>query len=184
MGIPRAELAQNEFCLCGCGGRLKASRTGYAKNHWFRSPEGRALLSRTHSGKTISAEQRLLISGHFKGRTFSPAVIRKLSETKRGPLNPNWRGGRSLAPYSEDWWFVRHRIRRRDSGRCLIDQSHDIRPWKHADIHHIDGNQQNNADSNLISLCRSCHSKAEKNLDGRAEELHAILSERYGYVYS
>ena len=33
------------------------------------------------------------------------------------------------------------------------------------DIHHIDGNWQNNNLDNLMCLCRSCHTKYERNKD-------------------
>lgn len=35
--------------------------------------------------------------------------------------------------------------------------------YKNLDIHHIDGNWQNNKLDNLMCLCRSCHTKYEKN---------------------
>src|SRR3990167_3268173 len=68
MGIPKSERATNEFCLCGCGGRIsKNSRMGYRIGHWMRSDGGREHLRRIHKGKKISKEQRKLISQFFKG---------------------------------------------------------------------------------------------------------------------
>lgn len=185
MPLTKTERAKNEFCLCGCGIKIgKSSRRGYTSGHFYRSEEGRLMMSERHTGKVISAQQRQQISAQFKGRIFAPETITKLSETKRGALNPNWRGGVSLDPYPKDWWFVRTHIRKRDGGVCLLDPTHSIKPWKHADIHHMDSDQNNCDDKNLISLCRSCHGKVEKDWEARMPELRAILTERYGYVYS
>lgn len=40
---------------------------------------------------------------------------------------------------------------------------------KKLDIHHIDGNWQNNNLDNLMCLCRSCHMKIEKNTGKRGD---------------
>lgn len=92
-------------------------------------------------------------------------------------------GRKSIRPYALDWQEVRWKIRKRDDGMCLIDPDHDVAPWKHADIHHIDSDRENNVPSNLISLCRSCHAKTEMASEERVVELHTILSELYGYQY-
>ena len=46
--------------------------------------------------------------------------------------------------------------------RCELCDSN-----KNLDIHHIDGNWQNNNLNNLMCLCRSCHTKYERNKNKR-----------------
>jgi len=41
---------------------------------------------------------------------------------------------------------------------------------KNLDIHHIDGNWQNNNLDNLMCLCRSCHLKIERNEKDKGKE--------------
>lgn len=184
MTLPKSKVPLFDFCLCGCGTKVgRYSKLGYAKGHHLRSEAGKRRISEINTGKPISAEHRKKLSDQFKGRTFAPDTIKKLSEGKRGALNPNWRGGVSLEPYAKDWWTVRIHIRKRDGAKCLIDSKHPVKPWRHADIHHIDSDQTNCDDRNLISLCRSCHSKIERNWQAHIDELHAILTKRYGYIY-
>ena len=56
-------------------------------------------------------------------------------------------------------WSMLHRYARQNkpSGSCKICGS-----TKNVDVHHIDGNPQNNSPQNLQRLCRSCHTKAHK----------------------
>lgn len=38
-----------------------------------------------------------------------------------------------------------------------IKSCQDCGDTKHLELHHIDGNHRNNADSNLVKVCRRCH---------------------------
>jgi 5-methylcytosine-specific restriction endonuclease McrA len=80
-----------------------------------------------------------------------------------------WVDGRSSRdnPYSEDWSeTLRESIRQRDSHicrECGIHQDELVEmPYK-LDVHHIDYDKKNCNPTNLITLCRRCHTKTTTN---------------------
>lgn len=55
------------------------------------------------------------------------------------------------------WTAIRKTIIKRDNGCCRIcGREHDLH------VHHIDYNRLNNADTNLVTLCQSCHQAVHK----------------------
>tara|TARA_R110000868_G_scaffold410416_2_gene698397 strand:+ start:1243 stop:1581 length:339 start_codon:yes stop_codon:yes gene_type:complete len=96
--------------------------------------------------------------------------------------------------YPDNWVDeIRPQILKRDNYKCKeCNQKHrqciviisnniqyhinksEIQEWKNQNykayqiflqVHHIDGNKNNNIDSNLISLCPNCHRKADASLN-------------------
>ena len=90
---------------------------------------------------------------------------RAQSEALKGERNGRWEGGKSFELYPEEFWEKREAIRERDGRVCQICGVHESQLDRRLDVHHIDGDKQNNDDHNLISLCRECHGKAEKGED-------------------
>lgn len=84
---------------------------------------------------------------------------------KCGPNHHNWKGGRD--PYASTggagWRAVRKEAKERTGYTC---ERCGKRPEKARalDVHHKDGNRQNNTPDNLIVLCRSCHNKEHGTL--------------------
>lgn len=77
--------------------------------------------------------------------------------SKQGDSNPQWVGGHTVV-YPLQWnRALRELIRKRDGYICRMCGG------KGRDVHHIDYNKNNCADSNLITLCHSCHSKTNTN---------------------
>ena len=75
-------------------------------------------------------------------------------ETFRGKNSHRWKGGFSRLPYPKRWTpELKEKIRQRDNETCTICERPGI------DVHHIDYNKKNVNDNNLVTLCRSCHSK-------------------------
>lgn len=77
-----------------------------------------------------------------------------------GVKNANWRGGKSFEEYS--FLFneqLKDRIRIRDNYKCQLCKIPELEFNRKLSIHHIDYNKKNNEESNLISLCNSCHQK-------------------------
>ena len=73
-------------------------------------------------------------------------------------------GGKSFEPYSLGWTnTLKKEIRQRDNYTCQLcgcrqeDTTHLV--------HHIDYNKKNCNPDNLITLCRSCHTKTNTNRD-------------------
>lgn len=75
-----------------------------------------------------------------------------------GEWSPNWSGDKSFEPYSFEFNKEKKQsILERDKYTCQnLDCKHKS---IELDIHHIDYNKQNNLNENLITLCKSCHSK-------------------------
>ena len=78
-------------------------------------------------------------------------------------------------------WYVAHkRAREVDTDTaCKICGA-----TKNIDIHHIDGNIQNNSLENLIALCRSCHMKQHRKrhtcrICGKPAKGHHLCNKHY-----
>jgi site-specific DNA-cytosine methylase len=70
----------------------------------------------------------------------------------------------------EQGWTTAHHTARKINELILKKDSCEIcGSTQHLDIHHIDGDWQNNNLDNLMCLCRSCHTKHERNKDKPAD---------------
>lgn len=81
-----------------------------------------------------------------------------------GPNAPYWLGGISKEPY--DFKFdsaLRNQIRQRDGHKCQLCGAPETEFKKALCVHHIDYNKKNSVVSNLISLCKYCHTKTNTN---------------------
>ena len=97
-----------------------------------------------------------------------------------GSGNPFWKGGISCEPYCDVWLDkdFKQSIKERDGYSCLNPDC--WRTSKRLSIHHIDYNKKNCDPSNLITLCTSCNSRANKNRKWHKSWYQAILNKRYG----
>ncbi len=79
------------------------------------------------------------------------------SNIRRGEQSHFWRGGKT-APYHTDWKSVRREALDRDHHQCVLCggndrlQVHHKNPYRYSQSHALD---------NLVTLCRSCHSREE-----------------------
>ena len=82
----------------------------------------------------------------------------RVSIDLRGEKSYMWKGGKNLYPYG---WrnTLRDAIRRRDGYRCCLCRKAQKQDEDRLCVHHIDYDKDNLDSKNLISLCRSCHSK-------------------------
>jgi len=94
--------------------------------------------------------------------------------------NPAWKGGISCEPYCDAWADKEYKesIKERDGYQCLnpdclIKNPNDLT------IHHIDYNKKNCHPNNLITLCRSCNSRANKDREWHTSWYEAIIHRRY-----
>ena len=105
-----------------------------------------------------------------------------LSRMQQGEKCRFWRGGK-MAPYVGEWKTQRRAARERDGHKCVLCgstdriQVHHIIPYRYSQSHNLD---------NLVTLCRSCHSREELKvnplyaqtlIEGRSIRL-AFLAER------
>jgi len=99
-----------------------------------------------------------------------------------GSGHPNWKGGISCEPYCQDCTKeYKEFIKERDGYRCL-------NPYCYKGniilgVHHIDYNKKLCGPENLITVCRSCNTRANKDREWHRTWYQAILSKRYGYKY-
>ena len=101
-----------------------------------------------------------------------------------GDGNHQWKGGISFEPYCEVWKDKEYKesIKERDLDMCLNPYCDS----KHPDdltVHHIDYNKKDCAPKNLITLCRVCNIKANKDRSWHKDWYRSILNKRYKYNY-
>ena len=151
----------------------------FGKNH---SKETRVKISKANKGKNhplfgkhLSKETKIKISIANKGRKISKEHRLKISKTLKGRYsgkkNPRYINGQGNAPYPLSFSDnLKLKIRIRDSFICqccdLKEQNH-FRDNKQINltIHHINYDKQNCQETNLITLCNNCNSKANSNRD-------------------
>jgi len=98
-----------------------------------------------------------------KGVPRFPETRKKISLGRIGKCTKekhwNWQGGKSFEIYPEKFWRMRKAIRERDDYTCQICGKYPA-----FEVHHIDYNNKKNCEpENLITLCRSCNVKVNKN---------------------
>lgn len=95
-----------------------------------------------------------------------------------GDKNPSWKGGVSCEPYCDAWADKEYKesIKERDRYECQNPYcwgTSDI-----LDIHHIDYNKKNCKPENLITVCRSCNARANKNRKYHTEFYRNLIIEK------
>lgn len=100
----------------------------------------------------------------FGGKKHSIEAKGKMSEIakkRQGEKSPNWKGGISKEPYSQDWTKeLKKEIRVRDNYTCQLCGSK-----KNLVPHHINYRKDDCRKENLITLCISCNSKVNAMRD-------------------
>ena len=101
-----------------------------------------------------------------------------------GASNPAWAGGISYEPYCQVWKDKEYKedIKIRDDYKCL-NPSCVYTKLEDLVIHHIDYDKKNCKPPNLITVCRSCNNKANKDREWHTAWYQTILSKRYNYKY-
>lgn len=103
--------------------------------------------------------------------------------TAIGENSPMWQGGKSREPYCVDWTKeFKEFIKERDSYKCLNPSCWGQDNRLH--VHHIDYNKKNCSLENLITLCGSCNSRANKDRNWHKFWYQAIMYRRYSYDYN
>jgi len=173
-----------KLCECGCGektnisqGKSKRFISGHnmignthAEGNTHRqgckhTEESKAKVSKANKGniawnkgKKFSKEVCDKMSKSHKGKKLPKETKLKMSKSRIGKKNPNWLGGISKEEYGLKWTSeLKEEIRKRDGYTCQVCD--EERGRKKLDVHHIDYIKKNNKKKNLISLCKSCHTK-------------------------
>lgn len=141
-------------------------------------------------GKTVirpacSAQQELFFCDYhcqakYRGTT-QPSGEGAYWFGKRMEETPNWRGGLSFEPYSKYFGKdLKQSIRRRDDFTCQLCGTPQSQLDRSLDVHHIDYKKTNCAEENLISLCRSCHTKTNGNRKFWEKHFKSLMNKRQG----
>lgn len=186
-----------EFCSKSCGkmnhivttgARYKISKTRKLKK--LATGSNNPMFGKKHSLESINKIAESLVgkysgkNSHNYGRKLSKKTRDKISNSRKGQLcgsdNPNWKGGVSCEPYCFEWSFEEFKdyIKERDGNRCLNPDC-----WKTSNklcVHHINYNKKDCEPNNLITLCNSCNSKANKDRGWHKFWYKAIIYRRYG----
>lgn len=127
-------------------------------------------VNNTMYGKMPWNKGKVFLSGEknpMYGKTHKSITLKKISESLKGKCmgenNPNWQGGRSFEPYCHKFNDrLKEKIRKRDNHTCQL--CNEKENGKTLSIHHINHDREN-CEPHLISLCRKCHGKANRNKD-------------------
>ena len=113
-------------------------------------------ISRTLKGKHINPETEFKLGQHISPET----EFKKGDSRLMGENNPNWHGGKSFEIYPQEFNDeLKEKIRARDNWTCQECHMTQDELGYTLHVHHIDYEKHNNIEENLISLCKSCHSK-------------------------
>ena len=160
----------------GLKGVQKSSKKGKTLEELYgkeKAKEMKKLNSEKHKGNKGNKGQHWRIKDTSK---MSKSHIGLLSGSK----NPSWQGGISFEKYTIDWTkTLKKAIKERDKYICQICGIHQEDYKKMLDIHHIDYNKKNCNSNNLITLCRSCHTKTNFNRNKWVK----CFKEKYGKFF-
>ena len=100
-----------------------------------------------------------------------------------GSTHSCWQGGVTNDPYCDAWADNEYKksIKERDNYICLNPCC--FKQNNRLSIHHIDYNKKNCHPSNLITLCNSCNSRANKNREWHKLWYQILMNNRYEYQY-
>ena len=98
-----------------------------------------------------------------------------------GKESSGWKGGISKEPYCKDWTKdLKEFIKERDDYKCMNPDCLKKDDMLH--VHHINYNKKSCGPENLITVCRSCNSRANSDREWHESWYKAILYRRYGYI--
>lgn len=155
------------FCSKSCA-QIGENNPQYNKK---RSEKHRKGLSESNKDKIISEKTKKKISKALIGKTPSEKTRKKLSEAKIGENHWNWQGGISCEPYCGSWLDKEFKMDIKDIDNnvcqsCGITRMISLKVFsENLSIHHINYDKKDCKPFNLVTLCRSCNSKANYNRD-------------------
>ena len=111
---------------------------------------------------------------HYRGRGCPTCK----SNNFTGKNHPNWKGGKSIESYCPVWFDKKYKldIKNRDNNICR--NPYCFHTTKKLSIHHIDYDKKNCHPSNLITLCVSCNSRANKDRKWHQEWYQILMNKK------
>lgn len=133
-----------------------------------RRPDSFITKNCTICGKPYTIH-KIFIKKRISNYCSSDCRAKFFSETRRGINNPNFVHGNPQYDYGDDWLKQSRKAKKRDDHTCQIC-GYKSGGNRYLDVHHIvpfvkfgiERYKEANHLTNLISLCRPCHAKVEK----------------------
>lgn len=132
------------------------------KKYFLENPDIRKGSNNNFFGKNHSDKTKETWRNNKRGKWSynSEQKEKQLKNTPKKDKHPNWMGGVSNGEYGIEFnKELKKQIKNSYSYICQLCNAANL----DLDIHHIDYNKTNNSLSNLIPLCKSCHSKTNYN---------------------
>lgn len=175
---------------CFCCARKRNGQQQRLNSEFVRDElekEGCELLEIEYVGRRVivkyvcpNKHERSMRWDHWKsGSRCSKCSDINLSKQYQNYGNPNWNGGTSCEPYCFEWSSKEFKdfIKERDGNKCLNPDC--CKNIHRLSVHHIDYNKKNCEPENLITLCSSCNSRANKDREWHKSWYKAIIQKRY-----
>lgn len=160
-------------------GDLNPSKRPEVRKKISENKERANKISKALVGKPKSEEHRRKISITLMGHPVSQAFRKIISEANKGENNHNWNNGSSFLPYCPKFNHrLKEQIRIRDNRTCQYCNKIEIQNKERLSIHHIHYDKKNCNKLDLISLCRSCNAKVNKNREYYEKLFMEILEKR------
>lgn len=147
--------------------------------------------SRAHLHESyLRAQQTRVKTTKERGYYLSEEARKKISQTRikngvaLGNNNPNWQGGNSFEPYTQDFnTSFKNSIRKRDNQICTNCGKHREQLKEALHVHHVNYDKELTIPENCISLCNSCHGLTQINREYWTKLFQEKLAQLYGYKY-
>lgn len=102
----------------------------------------------------------------FYGKQHPPEIIERIRVKNSGPNHHGWRGGVSTFPYGPEFTRqLKRRILDRDQHTCQRCGKTQAELPRKLQVHHLDHDKKNNAESNLVAACCKCNIWASYHRD-------------------
>ena len=123
-------------------------------------------LCKCDCGKKIIVRRGSLQSGNTKScGCLQKESAKEKGEKRIGKDSPNYVNGNACGKYIKEILKLKEKIRKRDNYTCQhCDKTQEQNLKEHnriLDVHHIDGDDTNNMEENMITLCKDCHRKTQ-----------------------
>lgn len=169
VGHARLGLKHKENCSCCI---CRAKRGGYVGKG--NPSYGKHQSKETKRKREVSKRKTYLKNIQKSGKSYTEESIERYRVSKMGNKNPafghygeknyNWKGGISFLPYPFNFnEELKELIRKRDNHTCQLCGKTKEENKQKLSVHHIDYDKDNLDPKNLISLCRSCNAKVNRN---------------------
>jgi len=144
--------------------QLSGKNNGMFGKHHSKKTRKKIILANIKNGKYCKGKKCYCIDCGKKISKYSKRRCQSCAKT--GKLNPSYINGLGKEPYPLNFNNkLKKQIRKRDDYTCQQCGKKQENYYQKLTIHHIDYDKNNPNPNNLISLCRSCNTVANKDRD-------------------